>query len=206
MKKVLTLLATLIGALVVAAVPAQAAAAATVIHERDGQDAFAVYSTINGNIETDAFVIGGSGKFQAPPGAPQFQQMAFLEVAVFDVTTPQTPILVGIGQAAPSTLVFGSGLSGATLVATIPMTNEITGNPAGTAEVDVSWTGFGPVTKQMNTLHVKEPGLSITRHSSGTNRMASATGSILFADTEFVTVLQQGGLDTMTNSEVDIQH
>jgi hypothetical protein len=207
MKKFLTLLAALSGALLVAAVPVQAAGTSTVFHVRNGQDAFAVYTTMNGSIETDAFIVGQSGKVQTPPGSPQLQKLAVLELATVDLSTgPPTPIAVGTGQVVPTMLVFGSDLNSATLVATIPMTDVFTGQPLGNAEVNLSWTGIGPVTTQNNITHVRMAGFSVTSHFIGSTRDAAVTGSILFGGVDYAIGLNQAGIDNVKISETDIQH
>lgn len=209
MKRLLALLSVLSGALLVTAVPVQAAATATVIHERDSQNAFAVYTSVNGNVEADAFVVAGSGKMQMPPGAPQLQQAAYLEIAIVDISAPgkPVPISIGQGQAMPTTLTFGTNLSAATVVATIPMLDYFTGGPMGNAEVNLSWTGVGAVTSQNTISHMRTAGFSVTNHFMGTSRAADVSGSILFGDVNFATgLLNQAGLQSVKISEIDIQH
>jgi hypothetical protein len=199
------ILAMLGGMLLTAAPTAQAAVTTTVYHVRNGQEAVAIYQTVSGTRETSAFVDARSGIEQTPPGPPSMQQMVNLEVSVFDIST-NTLIAGGTGAAVPTSIAFGAALSSATLVATIPMSDPFTGTPLGNAEVNLTWTGFGAVTKQTSTTHFRAPGFTVNDHSSVSFRPANVSGSILFGGVDYATTLLDGEIAKVQFSDVTIQH
>lgn len=54
-----------------------------------------------------------------------------------------------------------------------------TGCTDTTIDLNVTWTGQGPITHNTNNSRVSIPGFSITDHLNGTNRDGTATGSIV---------------------------
>jgi hypothetical protein len=75
-------------------------------------------------------------------------------------------------------------LSSGVLTATVPMQDYVSNNTF-TVSVNVSWTGTGPVGRQVSTSHFKGPGFSGTNHFQGTYRNATATGSVNDGTTEW---------------------
>jgi hypothetical protein len=62
-------------------------------------------------------------------------------------------------------------------------TLDANGNPVGpctdtTVDVNVTWIGQGPIGRQTSTSHFKADGFSVTFHTSGTDRAATATGTV----------------------------
>ena len=70
----------------------------------------------------------------------------------------------------------GSGLS-ATTCSVDQFGNEF-GCSATTIDVTVVWTGLGPIARQVVNQHFKSSGFSQTLHFNGTDRAATATGTV----------------------------
>ncbi|HVB44652.1 MAG TPA: hypothetical protein VNF47_18395 [Streptosporangiaceae bacterium] len=49
---------------------------------------------------------------------------------------------------------------------------------SGTMNLDVTWTGEGPITHSTSASHVKAGGFSVTDHLNGTSRDGTATGNL----------------------------
>jgi hypothetical protein len=70
----------------------------------------------------------------------------------------------------------GSGLP-ATTCSVDANGNEF-GCSATTIDVTVTWTGQGPITRAVVNQHFKSDGFSLTDHFNGTDRAATATGTV----------------------------
>lgn len=61
-------------------------------------------------------------------------------------------------------------------------TFDANGNQTGcnrtTISLNVRWTGHGPITRSVSNFHMKTDGFSISSHSTGTSRAATATGTV----------------------------
>jgi hypothetical protein len=72
--------------------------------------------------------------------------------------------------------VSGSGLPATTC------TLDASGNEVGctdtTIDVNVTWIGQGPISRGTSTSHSKADGFSLTIHTNGTDRNATATGTV----------------------------
>jgi len=87
------------------------------------------------------------------------------------------------------TLKFGSNLSSATIIGTAPMYGQSVSSDSGTGgggvllfttTVNVTLTGYGSLTKSVDSQHFHGQGAIFNTHSNGTNRNAEATG--IFTD------------------------
>ena len=90
----------------------------------------------------------------------------------FDPTTG-APDFTGTAQ-------FGGNLDTATVTGTAPMFDTSTGMPGPllfTASINVTWQGFGPTTKNIDSTHTHQPGFIFNSHFNGTNRAATASGT-----------------------------
>jgi hypothetical protein len=102
------------------------------------------------------------------------------------------------GSAPADQFQLTGNLHSARLVATIPLTDGETGEPAGQISVDDTWTAFGPVS--MTTVVDRDvvPGDHVVvRRTTGTVRTAKVTGNL---------PLDLGYLGWQTRSEVTITH
>jgi hypothetical protein len=70
----------------------------------------------------------------------------------------------------------GSGLPATTC--TFDANFNLIGCSATTIDVTVTWTGQGPITRAVVNDHFKSAGFSVTDHFNGTDRAATATGTV----------------------------
>jgi hypothetical protein len=81
-----------------------------------------------------------------------------------------------IGQALASASTSGPGLPAT--ACTFDANFHTIGCSPTTIDVTANWTGQGPTTRDVHNEHFKSPGLSENVHFNGTDRAATATGSI----------------------------
>jgi hypothetical protein len=81
-----------------------------------------------------------------------------------------------IQQPLASASVSGSGLPATTC--TFDVNFNLIGCAASTIDATATWTGQGPITRGVSNNHFKSDGFSETEHSNGTDRSATATGTI----------------------------
>ena len=70
----------------------------------------------------------------------------------------------------------GSGLPATTC--TFDANFNVIGCSATTIDVNSSWTGQGPIGRAVSNSHFKSDGFSVTDHFNGTDRAATATGTV----------------------------
>jgi hypothetical protein len=70
----------------------------------------------------------------------------------------------------------GSGLPARTC--SVDASGNEFGCSATTIDVTATWTGQGPITRTVSNARFKESGFSGTEHSNGTERAATATGTV----------------------------
>ncbi len=81
-----------------------------------------------------------------------------------------------IDHALTSASTSGSGLPATTC--TFDANFNLIGCSATTIDVNVTWTGQGPISRSVFNDHFKSDGFSETDHFNGTDRAATATGTI----------------------------
>jgi hypothetical protein len=75
-----------------------------------------------------------------------------------------------------SASVSGSGLSATTC--TVDANGNVISCSPATIDVTVVWTGQGPISRAVVNQHVKSAGFSVTDHFNGTDRAATAAGTV----------------------------
>jgi hypothetical protein len=102
------------------------------------------------------------------------------------------------GTAAADQFTLTGNLHSAHLVATIPLTDGYTGEPAGEITIDDTWTAFGPVSVTTVVERDHVPGdYLVLRRTTGTVRTAEVTGNL---------PLDLGYLGWGTRSELTVTH
>jgi hypothetical protein len=76
------------------------------------------------------------------------------------------------------TLQFGSMLDTAAIIGSAPMFDNLTGMQLFTSTINVSWHGYGPTSKFIDTSHVRQPGFMMNSHFTGVSRSAEASGVV----------------------------
>ena len=96
--------------------------------------------------------------------------------------TGRAPFLTtGFSFAINAPKLTSASLKGSALPArkcTIDATGNQTGCTRTTIDVNVRWTGHGPITRTVSNFHMKTAGFSLSSHSTGTSRAAAATGTV----------------------------
>jgi hypothetical protein len=123
----------------------------------------------------------------ASPAAP-FAQLFVEWVRVRWVSDDEAELLAAasgeVRLAGPSLKCSGLSLTKASLAATVPMTDELSGDPWGDAQLNLVWTGFGPF--QVSSYHGlvvdEEAGLVYRLNTTGRGRDASVAGTIALPD------------------------
>jgi len=123
----------------------------------------------------------------ASPAAP-FVQLLVEWVKVRWVSEDEGELLGAasgeVRLAGPSLKCSGLSLTKASLTARVPMTDDLSGEPWGDAQLDLVWTGFGPV--QVTSYHGlvvdEEAGLVYRLNTTGRGRDASVAGAIALPD------------------------
>ncbi len=121
-----------------------------------------------------------------PPDAPTSQAAVYLSVQSFDCNTGTWDS--ASGQSFDITFTVVNPLQSAHLVATVPVTDDYTGNPAGTITVDVTWQGYGPTARQIDSSHFRTAGMIFNSHFSGDNKSATASGTVSDGTTNYAAV------------------
>ena len=121
-----------------------------------------------------------------PPGGPQPTSFTIVELNQFDNCTG-FDLLNGDGITTDPTAIslhVGPNLSTATLVATVPFTNEVTGESFNLA-VNLTWNATAPVVRQASRFHEVDGNIIINGHVVAPTRDAVATGTISGNGTNF---------------------
>lgn len=174
---------------------ARAAPATVAKFKFSGPSAVAFFDNVVGCVETtvdlDGFTVNNSS------GADIF-------IGQFDNCT-QTVLLQAVGSTFSSTFQVSKNLSSASLSATIPVFDAVSGNPLFNVSVSQTWTATGPLSIESSTSHFHTKGFTINSHFTGRFRNATASGTVSDGTTNF-TPSPSGfaQIGTFTSAEVDI--
>lgn len=150
-----------------------------------GQGAQAYFSSTDGCVTTDVFVFANDGKFQSPPGPGSPSSGTFLAISQYDWCNDELLLAAdGFADLAAGDFEVSRQLSSATLNATVTMYNYLTDSTFDVF-VDLTWTGSGPLFRQMSNSHFQFPGCKINERFRGTFRSAVASGSVSDGWTNF---------------------
>ncbi len=155
--------------------PSARAASPSAVHfSFHGLSASASFDSVSGSVDTFAFVDGNSTRNQV---------FADVFVGQFDFST-DTYLEFAFGSTSTATFQVGSQLSSATLSATIPVTDEVTGHTFNVS-VSVNWTATGPIQSEQSTLHFHTKGFTENDQFNAKLRDAQASGTISDGTTNF---------------------
>jgi len=154
--------------------PARAASPAAVHFSFHGLAAFADFDSVSGCVDTFVSVDGTSTRNQ---------NFADVFIGQFDFCT-DTDLLIAFGSTSAATFQVGSQFSSATLSATIPVTDELTGNTFNVS-VSVNWTATGPIQSEVSTFHFHTKGFTENDQFNAKFRDAQASGTISDGTTNF---------------------
>ncbi|MFN2483688.1 MAG: hypothetical protein ABR509_01955 [Candidatus Limnocylindria bacterium] len=177
--------AAIVGSMLAALPAATLAAQPDRQHVIVSNTADAAFSTLDGCIVTEVFVSSMDGAFQGSPGgAVNKQGLSSVLIVISD--TCQEPIgkgfpklFEGIGQTLDPLAASSAAVEWATLEATIPVFDEVSGATYD-VDVDLAWTAISTATHDTTRVHVAERQAGIV-NSAANNWAADAAayGSVL---------------------------
>jgi hypothetical protein len=173
--------------------------------------AIAQFSTIEGSIETIAFLVAAEERLHNPPNVKSSGPFALVEIVKFDTSTPcgRTLLMDAFGSVslADQDFQIDRQLTSAALnPITIPVQDSVSGGTFN-IEVAMSWTGFGETAREKNRSQLLVSSLSFKSRFEGVFREASASGTISDGTTNYATFpLDFAELDSIKSGEVDITH
>ena len=193
------------------ALPARAAGVETQHVKFKGQTAQAQFSSTQGCVQTDVFVVASDGLAKLDPGGPEAVSGGETFISQFDVCT-QTQLRTAFGFAvlAPDEFQIDQQFTAASLTATIEVSDSVSG-ASFPVHVSVRWTGFGDTFRDAYTTHEEEPGFKVNSYFDGTFRQATASGTVSDGTTNFTpepALLTTGNtiLGSIKVGEVDIAY
>ena len=180
MKRVLIGLATTAFTLVAFAGPASAASGQTVQFRFHGTfaDAFWFSSTQTSFTATSVNVQQSQG---SELFVDQFTASTDANGNITSGTDTFADVTSGFSFAIQKSQLASASTSGSGLPATtcsVDASGNEFGCSATTIDVSVIWTGQGPISRAVFNSHFKADGFSVTSHFNGTDRAATATGSV----------------------------
>ena len=161
------------------------AASAAEVFKTTGEGVWAAFTTVEGCIITEAFILVNEGKFQNPPGKGSPNSYIFLFLSQYNACTDTQ--LLQADATAPLTdadFQISGRLKSATLNTTITVLDNLS-NTSFDVFVDLAWTAIGPLSNQSGTFHFKTPGCISHHLFHGTFRLAEASGTISDGTTNF---------------------
>ena len=204
MKTIFKLLAVL--ALAVATFSQHTTALAGDVFHFKGRAADAFFSSSpDGCFFTDVFVFASEEIFQSPPGPAGSFSGTFLFISQYDVCAgTQLRAAEGFAQLGDPDFQITRKLTSATLSATVNVFDFVSGTSFD-VDVNLAWTGAGPLSRQNGNSHFHSPGCSVNSHFNSTFRPAGASGSVSDGATNFTPDPSLGaGMFSAKNGDVVI--
>jgi hypothetical protein len=154
-------------------------------HFRDlGSDAYFRTTDPAGCIVTDISIFASQHYFQSPPGPGS--EGPFASVSIFQQNVCTGILLLNAGGATTTDFDFqvDKKLNSATLNATVHVYDGVSPSEFDIF-LDLTWTGFGPTSRQTDHFHSNFPGCKTKFRSNGLFRSAEASGSVSDGVTNF---------------------
>jgi len=204
--KRLWLIIALLLSMLVTALPAHAAGAATLHFSFTGQFAEAAFDNVDGCIETFVYVEAVDGRIKQT-GHPEVISQALVVIEQFDnCAGVELMFALGVATLTPDQFQIDKKITTATLNATIEVTDFDSGNTFP-VDVSVSWTGSGPTVTEKDRFHIKGPGFKVNSRFNGTFRDATASGTVSDGTTNFTPQPAFfADMGSVKQGEVDIIH
>lgn len=154
-------------------------AAASVFSVRfDGLNAEAAYSQLVGTIQTDVFLDASDSAYRQTGYGASSSTNAFISISRCDTATgTQLSSAYGFAVLPESALTMTPGLQAATLTATIPVTDYISGSSSSVA-VSLAWSGTGDISHSMGSFVYRSGDFMAKKYFNATDRAATVTGTI----------------------------
>lgn len=192
MKRIFLILGALALCLAAFAPQSSAEAAAQVFHFRSrARIAFATFSRTDGTLVTNTTIVVIDGLNQSPPTEPKPAPSLISGVVIlqYDTTCPPEEgcefTMNANGFTETPEFQFDRKLSSATLKATVPMTDMVSGR-SFPLDVNLNWVGIGETLHTVgNPFKIREPGIIITITGNNYRRLAEVSGSVIDLDTGF---------------------
>ena len=131
----------------------------------------------DGCVQTGGFLEVTQNVTHDPPDPAVSGNTVFVSLFQNNFCTQNT--LDGFGQASGVSFQADKDLTTASLNATIPVFDFVSGNTF-TLIVNLTWQGVGAVSKMVDSNHFRTQGTIINTHFSGTNRAANVSGTLGF--------------------------
>jgi hypothetical protein len=203
-------------AVAILALPAttRAASQPAMVFTLQGQFANAGFASFDTSTctSTNVYVFGGDAIVRSGPGSTTPSQGAGVFIEQDNpCANPNMPtvLLAAAGFASPADFQVcctSQKLSSATLNATVPVTDFVSGLPF-TVTVHLIWTGSGDLSSMRGHSVFKSPGLTIINRFDDTTRLATAAGTVSNGTTNFTPVASQNAqIASVKYGEVDIYH
>lgn len=139
----------------------------------------------SGCIFTSVFVLASKEFVRYPPGPKSTTPFAQIGINQYDSCTDTVLMTAsGFSTLAAADLLVGGKLESAKLTATINVFDYVSGSPFDVF-VDLSWTATGPVVRENLHDNFHSHDFTFNLHSNGTNRPATASGSVSAGATNF---------------------
>lgn len=152
-----------------------------------------VFVKLDGCIQTVLQVFAAEQAFKSPSTPRDAGSFAFVSILQFDNCTGEFLMdAFGSNSISASELQISKKLDLATLNTTVTVVDQLT-NTAFDVYVDVTWTGDGPLLKDMVRQHSNDPGCMINYHTKGTFRPADVSASVSDGTTDFAAGAEAGG-------------
>ncbi len=181
MKSAIKVVAVLAMLLVSFSQPMAALAAESIQYSGTGADAY--FSTIDGCINTDAFVQGLDSQYKKPSGEPQ--SYVYLTVSQYNSCTGEPIMYVeAFGWVSEAAFQVSPKQDTATLTATVTGYDWVSQTNVE-LNVDLTWTADGPITRMKTSNHYKFPGCHITEKFTQLTRTGVASGTVSDGETNF---------------------
>ncbi len=182
MKKSLAVLLAVVLAAVAWAAPAQAELGGELTRTR-GVGATAMFVSTDGCLENQVAVFVSRSHEQGPD-----EPVTILTVNVFQMDNclhtitlhAHTDVVIP-----DSEFQIDNQLGSAALNSTVTVCEPQFGGACFPVDLNLTWTGSGPLVKDRSVTHVEEPGCEIHSRFKGTSREAVATGTVVAQGTNF---------------------
>ena len=137
---------------------------------------------------TNVFVFATESRFQNPPGPGGRSSSAFVAIYQYDSTIPLLYIDCSV-PLADSDFQVNKMLDSATFTATLlgcfGHDYVYDSDFYQDVNVDLVWTGIGPLSRGNSHNHFQSPGYIVNEHFNGTSRPADVSGSVSDGSTDF---------------------
>ena len=147
------------------------------------QSASAMFTSVSsdGCVQTDVTVYAVDGDENSPPGPPEVQGFAAVNINTVALCEPGPGLSAAGGILNPDFQV-DQQLTTATLNASIPVSGDL---PISSVEIHLTWTGTGEIVRSHSHDHVRTPDFVAIFNGTGDLRTAQASGSVSDGVTNF---------------------